>query len=155
MRVAIDALFAAIQTQFAAAVPGTKHFQGRLEEGFSAPAFYYFLLYQGEKRINPAISKRSIEIQVIYFAKTDGYGRESQKERLQVQAALDSFFSQFYLEIGDRRLHFDYEIKDTDGHLTYYLTFAFYDDAIDARALAEEKTEVAESMDLQTKVTGK
>ena len=154
MRMTLSTLLDAVQAKIAEAIPEAEHYRGRMEEGFSRPAFLYIPIYQGEKKTNFVTSKRDIEVQIIYFGKMDGYGREDMKDRLRVQDVLDGFLNQFYLEAGERRLHFTYEIKETDGKLTYYLTFTFYDEAFDRRMLADEAREEAESVEVKTKVTG-
>ena len=154
MRMTLSALLDAVQAKIAEAIPEAEHYRGRLKEGFSRPAFLYTPIYQGEKKTNFVTSKRDIEVQIIYFGKMDRYGQKDMKDRLRVQDMLDGFLNQFYLEAGERRLHFTYEIKETDGKLTYYLTFTFYDESFDQRMLADEAREAAESVEVTTKVTG-
>ena len=148
-------LLQALIDRVAEAVPEARHYRGRLEEGFFRPAFLYVPVYFGEKKRNYVTSEKNVEVQMVYFGKTDNYGREDFAERLQVQEKLDGFLSQFYLTAGDRKLHFTYEEKDTDGQMTYYLTFRFLDEAFDQRMLAEEAMEAAESLRMGTEVTGK
>lgn len=155
MRMTLSVLLDAVQAKIEEAIPEAEHYRCRLEEGFSRPAFLYIPIYQGERKTNFVTSKRDIEVQIIYFGKTDRYGREDMKDRLRVQDALDGFLNQFYLEAGERKLRFTYEIKETDGKLTYYLTFTFYDESFDQRMLADEAREVAESMKVRMDIKGK
>lgn len=154
MRMKIGELLQALQGEIAKAIPGAEHYAGRLEEGFLAPAFFYSPIYQAEQRANAFTSKRTIEIQLIYFGKTDGCGREDMAERLRVQDALEGFLSQGCLAVGERWLQFSYEAKEADERLACYLTFQFYDEAIPLRAAEEAAMEPAENMEMDIRVTG-
>lgn len=155
MRMMMGTLLQAIIDKVAETVPGAEHYRGRLEEGFSRPAFFYLPTYQGERKRNHVTSEKTVEVQIIYFGKTDRYGREDFGDRLQVQDALDGFLNQFYLEAGDRKLHFTYETKDVDGQMAYYLSFRFLDEAFDQRMVADEAMEAAESVKVRTDIRGK
>jgi len=146
LRMTMGTLLQAIIDKVAETVPGAEHYRGRLEEGFSRPAFFYLPTYQGERKRNHVTSEKTAEVQIIYFGKTDRFGREDFGDRLQVQDALDGFLNQFYLEAGDRKLHFTYETKEVDGQMAYYLSFRFLDEAFDQRMVADEAMEAAESM---------
>lgn len=150
MRVSAGAILDALQARVEAVYPGAEHYRGRLEEGFSAPAFSYFLFYQGERKANAATTKRDIEIQLVYHGKTDKYGRENIRERERMQTALEGFLCRFYLEVGDRRLGFRYEWKETEERLALYLTFSFLDEAPGGM-----EAELAAYIDIETKITGK
>lgn len=155
MRMTMKALLRAIESQVSEKIPGAEHYRGRLDEGFVRPAFLYLPTYQGDKKANYVTSEKNIEVQIIYFGKTDGDGKESFKERLHVQDALDDFLNQFYLDTGDRKLHFTYEWKDADGQMAFYLTFRFLDEAFDLRMLEDEAAEAAESLKLRMTIEGK
>ncbi|MBQ9090720.1 MAG: hypothetical protein IJY52_00415 [Anaerotignum sp.] len=155
MRMTIKTLLQDIESKVTEKVPDAEHYRGRLEEGFSRPAFLYLPIYQGEKKANCVTSEKNIEVQVIYYGKTDRFGRESFKDRLQVQEDLDEFLSQFYLEAGDRKLHFTYEWKDADGQMAFYLTFRFLDEAFDLRMLEGEGEKAAESVQVRMDIEGK
>ena len=151
----IEILLQAIIDRVAECVPDAEHYRGRIEEGFSRPAFLYLPVYQGERKRNYVTSEKNMEVQMIYFGRTDGYGRENFGERFRVQELLDRFLSQFNLEAGGRKLHFTYEMKEADGQLAYIFSFKFLDEAFDLRMLEEEAAEKAESMDMDAAVEGK
>lgn len=152
MRLQMGTLLQAIVDKVAETVPGAEHYRGRLEEGFSRPAFLYLPTYHGERKRNYVTSEKTVEVQIIYFGKTDRFGREDFEDRLQMQEKLDGFLNQFYLKAGDRKLHFTYEMKEVDGQVAFYLTFRFLDDAIDLRMLEAEAVEVAENLRVDASV---
>lgn len=154
MRMTTDMLLTALREQVGAAVPEAEHYKGRLEEGFSRPALYYFPIYQSEQRANVFTSKRTIEIQLLYYGTTDEYGREDFEERLRVQTAMEGIFSQGCLSVGDRWLPLVYEMKEADEKLACYLTFQFYDEAIFLQTAEDAAMEPAENMEMETHVTG-
>ena len=154
MRMTMETLLTAIIDRIAACVPGAEHYRNRLEEGFSRPAFLYIPIYQGETKQNHVTSQKRVEVQIIYYGRTDEYGREDFGECLQVQEALDGFLNQFYLEAGDRKLHFTYETKDRDGRMTLYLSFRFLDEAFDQRMVADAAMEAAESVEVDMVIEG-
>ena len=146
MRMTIGTLLQAIIDRVAETMPDAEHYRGRLEEGFIRPAFLYLPVYIGEKKRNHVTSEKTVEVQIIYFGKTDGFGREDFRDRLQMQDALDGFLNQFFLEAGDRKLHFTYETKEADGQMAFYLTFRFLDEAFDQRMVENEAMAAAESV---------
>lgn len=148
MRMTMGTLLQAIIDKVAEKVPEAEHYTGRLEEGFSRPAFLYIPVYQGEKKTNFVTSEKNVEVQIIYFGRTDGFGREDFRDRLQMQDVLDGILSLFYLEAGDRKLLFTYETKDADGQMAYYLTFRFLDEAFDEKMLGEDM-EIMENLGLK------
>lgn len=155
MRITQSAVLSAVRREIGRAIPEAKHYKGRIEEGFSRPAFLYIPIFQGERRINKYTTKRTFEVQVVYFGKTDGYGREDMTDRESVLEVLDGFLSRMYLKIGDRCPLFEQEIKITDGHLTFYLTLTLHDEATDQWTEEADRMEAAESMDTELEVKGK
>lgn len=141
MRTTIKNIIKAIGQTVAPLVPDVEHYIGRLEEDFSRPAFLYVPVFFGESKANYFTSTKNVEIQMIYFGSTDGCGQQDYIERLDVEAALDTFLSQHTLEVNDRHLHFTYEVKEADKQMAIYLTFRFLDEALD-QAYIDECNEV-------------
>ena len=75
-------ILVAVMEQIFNCVPGVEIYKGRLEEGFSVPAFLLNLTFAGGAKANYFTERRNIEIQIIYFGTEDGYGREDFEERL-------------------------------------------------------------------------
>lgn len=155
MRMTQAAVLFAVKKEIERAIPKAKHYEGRIEEGFSRPAFLYIPIYRGERRISKYTTKRIFEVQVVYFGKTDGYGREDMTDRKNVLEALDGFLSRMYLEVEGRCPLFEQEIKIIDEHLSFYLTLTLYDEASDRWTEEENRTDTAESMDTELEVSGK
>lgn len=151
----MELLLQSVIDRVAERVPQAEHYMGGLKEGFSRPAFLYLPVFDGERKANRVTSERTMEIQILYFGKTDGFGSEDFRERLHTQGALGEFLSGFILSVGERNLHFTYEAKNVDKQLAYYLTFQFLDESFDAEILEGERAEVAENLNMETTIKGK
>lgn len=149
MRTTIKEMVQAIADAVAVCVPGAEHYRGRLEEPISRPAFLYVPTYFGEKKANYFTSTRNVEIQIIYFGRTDGSGNEDFMERLDTEAKLEAFLVQQFIPVGDRYLHFNYEVKEADKQMAIYLTFRFMDEALDQAFIDRENAELAGSIKVE------
>lgn len=152
MRITVKNIVQAIIDKVANCVPGAEHYKGRLEEGFSRPAFLYIPIFFRENKTNYFTSKKNLEIQIIYFGKLDGYGREDIDGRLDTESSLEGFLGQLHLQVGDRNLGFTYETKEVDEHLAIYLTFAFLDESVDQSYIEACEMEPAEIVEAEMKV---
>lgn len=150
MNTAREVLTAVIE-KIAECVPEAECYKGRLEEGFSVPAFLLNLTFVGGAKANYFTERKNIEIQIIYFGTEDGYGREDFEERLDVESRLMPFLNQHSISIGERVLSFNYEMKETDSRLAIYLTFHYLDESIDQRYVDAENMEAAKDVSVRMK----
>ena len=134
-------ILAAVMEQIFSCVPGVEIYKGRLEEGFSVPAFLLNLTFAGGAKANYFTERRNIEIQIIYFGTEDGYGREDF-----VESKLMPFLNQHSISIGERVLSFNHEMKEADSRLAIYLTFRYLDESIDSGYIDSGKTEAAKDV---------
>lgn len=139
-------ILVAVMEQIFNCVPGVEIYKGRLEEGFSVPAFLLNLTFAGGVKANYFTERRNIEIQIIYFGTEDGYGREDFEERLDVESRLMPFLNQHSISIGERVLSFNYEMKEADSRLAIYLTFRYLDESIDSGYIDSGKMEAAKDV---------
>lgn len=154
-RITTKDIMDAIRQRVAECIPEAEHIKGRLEEGFSRPAFLYVPTYGGENKQNYFTSKKIVEMQIIYFGKTDGCGNEDYDDRLETEARLDAFLSQHTLPVGDRYLHFTHEVKEADKQMAIYLTFRFLDEALDQAFIDRENAETAGSIQVDVSMKAK
>lgn len=152
MRITTKAILEAVSERIAACVPAAEHYIGRLEQGFRRPAFLYLPIFRSEKKANYFTGEKRMELQIIYFGSKDGYDRIDYTEQLELETALEPFFSQPDLVVGDRSLHFTYEWKEADGQPAFYLIFRFLDEALDQRYLEREKRKAADSIGIEMRV---
>lgn len=139
MRVTVREIMDAVAEQIKAVFPDAEYYFGGVGEKIKRPAFLLLPVYFDEKKMNHATSRKTLELQIVFFGRTNGSGKEYFKDRMEVLEKLDGFLQQFELEVGDRWLHFDSEVKDADGQLAIYLRFQFLDEALDREALAESE----------------
>lgn len=127
-------------------VPGAEVYLGRIEDDYNSPAFLYIIVYDGGERRGKFTQDVTVDLQVIYFGKTDGYKNAEFDDKMQIAENLKSFLNRFKLYVGDRVLKFDYEMKDADGKLTVFLTFEFSDGVSDPEFDEEQAREKAEEI---------
>ena len=146
MRITIKQIMDAVTEEIRAALGGEKVevYFGNLSEGLKRPAILLSPIFFNESRLNPATTRKTLELQVIYFGRTDGAGQERYSERMVFLERLDGFLQRFELQVSDRWLHFDCELKDADGQLALYLHFQFLDEAAGEAAEDAETASVAE-----------
>lgn len=154
-RITTKDIMDAIRQRVAECVPEAEHIKGRLDEGFSRPAFLYVPTYGGENKQNYFTSRKNVEMQIIYFGKMDGYGNEDYDDRLDTEARLEPFLSQHSLPVGDRYLHFTYEVKEADKQMAIYLAFRFLDEALDQAFIDRENADLAGSVKVDVSMKAK
>ena len=138
MRMTVNAITEAVAEKIKEIVPEAEVYMGSIGEKVERPAFLYLPVYFGEKKLNLHTSRRTLELQIIFFGRTDRAGREDFLHRLEVLERIDGFLQSFELEVLDRILHFESEVKDADGQMAMYLRFQFLDEAAGCEA-EEEK----------------
>lgn len=149
-----DVLFALIR-EVSRCVPEASHYIDSLNEGITPPTFLYLVSYAGERKENAFTKSTTLEIQLIYFGRTDGYHRaEDYRERLETEKRIKGFLGGFTLPVGDRALHFSYERKNADGHLSFFITLEYRDEAPPPGYKEEQAREKAEEVAFR-KVIGK
>ncbi len=145
MRITVKQIMDAVAEEIRAALGGEKIevYCGNLSEGLKRPAILISPIFFYESRINPATTRKTLELQIIYFGRTDGAGQERYPERMAFLEHLDGFLQHFTLQVSDRWLHFDCEVKDADGQLALYLRFQFLEEAEGDAAEDAETASVA------------
>ncbi len=146
MREIIDAVTAEVKEVF----PDVEYYFGGVGEKVKRPAFLITPVYFDEKKMNYATSRKTLELQIVFFGRMNGSGQEYFKDRMEVLEKLDGFLQQFELQVSDRWLHFDSEVKEADGQLAIYLKFQFLDEALDH----EEEGKAAGSVEVGFVVEG-
>ena len=145
MRITVEQIMDAVAEEIRAALDGEKIeiYRGNLSEGMKRPAILLSPIFFHESRVNPATTRKTLELQIIYFGRTDGAGQERHSERMVFLEHLDGFLQHFTLQVSDRWLHFDYEVKNADGQLALYLRFQFLEEAAGDAAEDAETASVA------------
>ncbi len=136
----------ALIKEFDKCIPGVEPYLGGIGEDYKSPAFLFFLIYDGGERSGKFIRDITIDLQCVYFGKTDEYGNQDFKEKMNVVEELRVFLNQYKLIVGDRVLKFRYEIKDADERLAIFLTFKFKDGVNDPEFEEEQAREAAEDL---------
>ena len=153
--ITIKEIIEAIQKRVAECVPEAEHYKGGIAENFSRPAFLYVPTFTGENKANYFTSQKTVEIQMIYFGKKDGYGQDDYDERLETVSRLDHFLSQHSIAVEDRYLHFTTEVKEADKQMAIYLTFRFLDEALDQAFIDRENAPLAGSVEVGVSMKAK
>ncbi len=141
MRMTTRAITEAVAAKIKENIPEAEVYMGSIEEKAKRPAFLYLPIYSDEKKVSLHTSRKTLELQIIFFGRTDGAGKEDFMQRMEVLDRIDGFLQSFELEVLDRILHFESETKDADGQMAIYLRFQFLDEA---EGTAAEKSETAE-----------
>lgn len=142
----------ALKNEFAKCVPEAEHYFGKIGEGYSPPAFLYLPSFNQESRHNAFFQDTNREIQIIYFGRTDGYGTTDFDEKLEIEEKVTAFLNTFLLPVGNRTLLFTYETNDADEQLSFYIRFAYKEDAPFAMFEEEENMDAAENVHFTERV---
>lgn len=142
----------ALKNEFAKCVPEAEHYFGKIEEGYSPPAFLYLPSFNQESRHNAFFQDTNREIQIIYFGRTDGYGTTDFDEKLEIEEKVTAFLNTFLLPVGNRTLLFTYETNDADEQLSFYIRFEYKEDAPFAMFEEEENMDAAENVHFTERV---
>lgn len=141
MRMTTKAITEAVAAKIKEIIPEAEVYMGSVGEKMKRPAFLYLPIYSGEKKLNLHTSRKTLELQIIFFGRTDGAGKEDFMHRLEVLERIDGFMQNFSLEVMDRVLHFEAETKEADEQLAMYLRFEFLDEAVGSEAEVVETAE--------------
>lgn len=138
----IDIMDALIQ-EFHRCVPEAEYHQGGITQGYRSPAFLFLLIYDGGERSGKFTKDTMIDLQCIYFGKTDEDGKQDFTEKMDILDRLKEFLNRYELTVGDRVLKFAYETKDADERLAIFLKFRFKDGVMDPTYEEEQAREKA------------
>lgn len=141
MRLTTKSITEATAAKIKEIIPEAEVYIGSIGEKVERPAFLYLPVYFDEKKVNLHTSRKTLELQIIFFGRTDKAGKEDFLHRLEVLDRIDGFLQSFELEVLDRILHFETETKDADGQMAMYLRFQFLDEAVGSEAEAAEMAE--------------
>lgn len=133
-------------------VPEVEHYKGKIEEGFKRPSFLYLPVFNGNGRHNAFFKDATVEIQAVYFGKTDGYGTVDFDEKMKTAEKVREFLDTYQLQVKNRKLHFSYEMREADEQLTFYLKTQFMEDAPTPEFLEGQEQEPAEEVEFTERV---
>lgn len=145
-------IFQAVAEQIRQRVPDAEHYFGKLMEGYQPPAFLYLTTYYANDRHNACFTETELEIQVVYFGKTDRYGTTDFDEKIELEERVKEFLNKYILPVGDRHLLFSYETKEVDGLLSFYIRMKFQQEEPFEQIKKSEEETLAETVVFKERV---
>lgn len=139
-------VISALSLEFIQCIPEAEPYLGKIKEGYKSPAFLFLLVYDGGERSGKFTKDTIIDLQCVYFGRTDAFGNQAFREKMEIVERLKVFLNQYKLTVGDRVLKFQYEIKDADERLAIFLKFRFKDGVNDPAYEEELNREAAEKL---------
>lgn len=150
--ITIKDIINSIIREISVCVPEAEHYTGKIAEGFNPPAFLYLPVFNGNGRRNAFFKDTTVEIQVVYFGKTDLYGTVVFDEKMKIAERVREFLDTYQLKVKNRKLHFNYEMREADEQLTYYIRTQFMEEAPTPEFLEGQKQETAERVEFTERV---
>ena len=113
-----------------ACIPNSKHYVGKLPEGFSAPCFVYTIVFNKNERASKHTKDAILDFQIVYLHTTNAYNECDYEDKLRIADQLKSFLDIYVLPVRARRLLFDYALTEVDAELAIDITFRFKDHGV-------------------------
>lgn len=139
-------IFHSLVKEIKACTPTYKHYFGKIPENYKQPCYAYFLVYNGDSQSTYFVKDVVLDIQIVYFGKSDNYDTEDFEDKLNTMHKLKSFLSKFNLNVADRNLKFKYDFGQADEHLTINIQFKFKDGVVNTKYDEEQVRQMIENI---------
>lgn len=107
--------------------PTYKNYLSKLPEKASYPCFLYEIGLNKNKIENYFTQKNIILIDIVYFSSREIYNTEDIFQKLDTLNKLEKeILSKYYLDVNNKKLSFNYDITENEGHSLINLKFIYY-----------------------------
>lgn len=99
-----------------------------LTENFSRPSFLIFPILNETNKDTYFLNSKTLSLEIIAFMPIEDDNKVVYFEKLNLIDNMHSIFDSMNIQVEDRNLKFDFEIKEVDGETSIILDFDFKDD---------------------------